>query len=67
MLDEYLYSQQHKRRRARRWDIKAAIGPLLCGLARPIGKLAPRPLGRVAPPRPSCCSPPSAPSRRSAC
>ena len=32
MLDEYLYSQQQKRRRARRWDVKAAIGPLLCGL-----------------------------------
>jgi hypothetical protein len=32
MLNEYLHSQQHKRRRARHWDIRGAIGPLLCGL-----------------------------------
>lgn len=33
MLDEYPQIRQIKRRRARRWDVKAAIGPLLCGLA----------------------------------
>jgi hypothetical protein len=33
MIDEYLYNQQPKRRRTRRWDIKGAIGPTLCGLA----------------------------------
>ena len=32
MLDEYVQIQQFKRRRARRWDVKAAIGPLLCSL-----------------------------------
>jgi len=33
MLDEYLYLQQQRGRRARRWDVKATVGPLLCGLA----------------------------------
>ena len=33
MLDEYVYIQRQKRRRARHWDVKAAIGPLICGLA----------------------------------
>ncbi len=33
MLDENVYIQQQKRRRARRWDVKSAVGPLLCCLA----------------------------------
>ena len=33
MLDEYAYIHRRKRRRARRWDVKAAVGPLLGGLA----------------------------------
>jgi hypothetical protein len=32
MLDEEVYLQ-HKRRRARRWDLKSAIGTVLCALA----------------------------------
>lgn len=32
MLDEEVLLQ-HKRRRARRWDVKSTIGTVLCGLA----------------------------------
>ena len=32
MLDEEIL-MQHKRRRARRWDVKSTLGTMLCGLA----------------------------------
>ena len=32
MLDEEVFLQ-HKRRRARRWDVKSVAGTTLCGLA----------------------------------
>ena len=32
MLDEEVFLQ-HKRRRARRWDVKSTLGTVLCGLA----------------------------------